>query len=71
MISRFKDTILLSPCHIVKSRFHFSKKDIVSEFPKMDFQDQSVPISVGIISPTVFRKKINDFKFLGKKKVAA
>ena len=36
----------------------------------MDFQDQFIAIIFGNISPTVL-KKINDFKFLGKKKVAA
>ena len=36
----------------------------------MDFQDQFIAINFGNISPTVL-KKINDFKFLGKKKAAA
>ena len=46
------------------------KKTLCQESPKMDFQDQFIAIIFGNISPTVL-KKINDFKFLGKKKVAA
>ena len=38
--------------------------------PKMDFQDQFIAINFGNISTTVL-KRINDFKFLGKKKAAA
>ena len=36
----------------------------------MDFQNQFIAINLGNILPTVL-KKINDFKFLGKKKNAA
>ena len=57
-------------CEYISS---FVEKDFAHKLPKMDFQDQvSIAINVGNISPTVFRKKkINNSKFLGKKKVAA
>ena len=37
----------------------------------MDFQDHLVAINVSNISLAVFRKNINDFKSLGKKKATA
>ena len=49
---------------------HLKQKHFAQELPKMDFQNQFIAINFGNISPTVL-KKINDFKFLGKKKAAA
>ena len=50
---------------------HFEQKDFAHGLPKMHFRDQFVAINVGNISPTLFRKKINDFRFLGKKETAS